>query len=220
MRRRHFLTLSAQAVGGTLVYSLAREPLLISARAQSVKVPLRFFKEPEALDVAAAAARIMPADETGPGANEAGVIIYIDRQLASAYGRDQYRYTKGPFEAGPPELGWQGKETPRELYRAGLRQIAGLHQLPTELQDAKLRAIETTTFFALLRTHTLEGMFCDPMHGGNAGLIGWQLVGYPGPQMSYRDEIDRHFGQPFRVKPRSLEQITGKKPDPWEDEKG
>ena len=56
--------------------------------------------------------------------------------------------------------------------------------------------------------------------GGNAGLIGWQLVGYPGPQMSYRNEIDKHFGQPFRLKPRSLEQITGKKADPWEDEKG
>ena len=79
---------------------------------------------------------------------------------------------------------------------------------------------DSAAFFALLRTHTIEGMFCDPMHGGNAGLIGWQLVGYPGPQMSYRNEIDKHFGQPWRLKPRSLEQITGKKPDPWEDEKG
>src|SRR5205823_11128903 len=42
----------------------------------------------------------------------------------------------------------------------------------------------------------IEGMFCDPMHGGNAGLIGWQLGGYPDPQMSYRDEVDSTSGSP------------------------
>jgi gluconate 2-dehydrogenase gamma chain len=62
-------------------------------------------------------------------------------------------------------------------------------------------------------------MFSDPMHGGNAGLIGWQLVGFPGPQMSNRNEIDKHFGQPWRPKPQSLEQIMGRKPVLLEDEK-
>ena len=51
-------------------------------------------------------------------------------------------------------------------------------------------------------------------------VIGWQLVGYPGPRMSYRDEIDKHFGQPWRPKPASLEQIAGRPGKPWEDEKG
>ena len=41
-------------------------------------------------------------------------------------------------------------------------------------------------------------MFSDPMHGGNAGLIGWQLIGYPCPLMSYRDEIDKAHGLPWR----------------------
>ena len=87
-------------------------------------------------------------------------------------------------------------------------------------QDAKLKSIENSRFFQLLRTHTIEGMFSDPMHGGNAGLIGWQLVGYPGPQMSYRSEVDKHFGQPWRPKLASLEQIAGRPGKPWEDEKG
>ena len=211
MRRRQFLTLSAQAVGGVLVYSLTREPLLISTSAQSIKVPLRFFKEAEALDVAAAAGRIMPSDETGPGASEAGVIVYIDRQLASAYGRDRYRYTHGPFESGPPELGWQGKETPRDIYRAGLPTIAGIHELPADQQDAKLRGIEVTPFFTLLRAHTIEGMFCDPMHGGNADMVGWQMIGFPGPRMSYFREVDQYPGKPFRPKPVSLEQVVGRR---------
>ena len=76
--------------------------------------------------------------------------------------------------------------------------LGGFASLSPADQDAKLRAIEKSHFFQLLRQHTIEGMFCDPMHGGNAGLIGWQLVGYPGPQMSYRDEVDKHFGQPWR----------------------
>jgi len=82
-----------------------------------------------------------------------------------------------------------------------------------------LRVLATFFGFQLLRTHTIEGMFSDPMHGGNAGLIGWQMIGYPGPQMSYRNEIDKHFGQPYRPKPQSLQQIMGRAPQPWEDEK-
>ena len=54
-------------------------------------------------------------------------------------------------------------------------------------------------------------MFSDPLHGGNAGLIGWQLIGYPGPLMSHRDEIDKYHGMPYRPKPKSLEQVTGRK---------
>ena len=43
------------------------------------------FTQPEALIVAAAASRIFPSDETGPGAQEAGVAVYIDRQLAGPW---------------------------------------------------------------------------------------------------------------------------------------
>ena len=91
--------------------------------------------------------------------------------------------------------------------------------MSVEEQTKKLASIEKTHFFALLRAHTIEGMFSDPMHGGNAGLIGWQLAGFPGPQMSHRNEIDKHFGQPWRPKPQSLEQIMGQKPALLEDEK-
>ena len=218
MRRRQLLTLSAASIGGALVYTLDRSPTRVSAQSGRIQVPLRFFTEEEALDCAAAAARIFPADEAGPGANEAGVVIYIDRQLAGPYGKDRYRYAKGPFEDGVPELGYQGKLTPRQMYREGLKGIAGLARLGEAEQDARLRAIETTAFFTLLRTHTIEGMFCDPMHGGNAGMIGWQLIGFPGPRMSYRDEVETYHGREFRPKPVSLEQTMGRKVKPSEDE--
>ena len=219
MKRREFLTIPAGALGGTLLYTLAREPFRLQAQDGNVNIPLRFFSAAEARVIAAACARIFPTDATGPGANEAGVVIYIDRQLAGPYGRDKYRYTKGPFVESVPEYGYQGKESPRELYRAGLQTLAGFVDLTAEQQDEKLRSIERTTFFQMLRSHTIEGLFSDPMHGGNAGLIGWQLIGFPGPQMSYRDEIDKHFGMPYRPKPVSLQQVVGHPVHGWEDEK-
>jgi gluconate 2-dehydrogenase gamma chain len=211
--RRHFLTLSASTLGGLLIY----KPTRVHAQSETIKVPLRFFTELEALTIAASAARIFPADESGPGANEAGVVIYIDRQLASDYGRDRYRYTQPPFEPGVPEQGYQGKETPREIYRAGLKTLGRFHLLSPLDQDAMLKKIESSAFFSLLRTHTIEGMFCDPMHGGNANLIGWQLIGFPGPRMNYFDDVDRHYGVAFRPKPESLAQILGRSVRPGED---
>jgi gluconate 2-dehydrogenase gamma chain len=219
MRRRHFLTFSATAVGGVLVFTLDRKPMRVHAQNKStVRVPLRFFDEREALLVSAATARIMPGDATGPGAAEGGVVIYIDRQLAGPYGRDRYRYTQPPFEDGLPEHGYQGKATPREVYREGLPLLGpDFDRLTPATQDEKLRAIETTYFFRLLRQHTIEGMFSDPMHGGNADMIGWQMIGYPGPYMSWTNHIDQHYGKPFRPKPRSLREVVGHAVKPSED---
>ena len=220
MKRREFLTVPAAAIGGSLLYTLAGEPVRLQAQNGTVKLPLRFFTADEARVVVAACSRIFPSDASGPGATEAGVVIFIDRQLAGPYGRDKFRYTKGPFLESYPEHGYQGKESPSETYRAGIKTLGDFASLSPADQDARLKSIEKSRFSQLLRAHTIEGMFSDPMHGGNAGLIGWQLVGYPGPQMSYRNEIDKHFGQPWRPKPASLEQVMGRPGKPWEDENG
>lgn len=218
MRRRHFLTLSAAGLGGILIYSLDGKIFRLSADDKPVRIPLRFFTETEALIVSAAVARIFPSDDSGPGAREAGVAIFIDRQLAGAYGRDRYRYTQPPFEDAPPEFGYQGKATPREVYREGLRNLKNLHLLSLADQDAALRQIEDSYFFALLKRNTIEGMFSDPLHGGNAGMIGWQLIGFPGPRMSNLEDIETHYGEPFRPKPVSLRESTGSKIRATEDE--
>ena len=219
MRRREFLTLSAASIGGVLVYSLDRKVSRLSAQTkQSIRIPLRFFSQSEALIVAAASSRIFPSDEAGPGAHEAGVAAYIDRQLAGPWGRDRHRYTKGPFEENAPvEFGYQGQATPQQIYRQGLKSLAGFDRLEPAEQDQKLKQIETTVFFSLLRQNTIEGMFCDPIHGGNADMVGWQLIGYPGPRMSNLDDVDKHFGEAFRPKPVSLRQATGRKVRPSED---
>lgn len=219
MKRRHFLTLSATGLGSVLMYSLEQKNFSALAQGKSVRIPLRFFTETEALIVAAAASRIFPSDESGPGAREAGVAVYIDRQLAGPYGRDARRYTQEPFEEGPAELGYQGKATPRQIYREGLKDLAGLHRLPPVEQDKALQKIETSHFFTLLRAHTIEGMFCDPLHGGNKNLVGWKLIGFPGPRFSNKDDIDKHFGEAFRPAPTTLYQMAGHALHPSEEEK-
>jgi gluconate 2-dehydrogenase gamma chain len=218
MRRRHFLTLSAATLGGVLVYSLDRKASLLASEQKPLRIPLRFLTETEALIVAAAASRIFPSDDSGPGAREAGVSIYIDRQLAGPYGRDRFRYIQPPFEDAPAVLGYQGKQTPREIYREGLKGLKGFHLLYPDHQDISLQQIESSVFFALLCQNTIEGMFCDPIHGGNAGMVGWQLLGFPGPRMSNYDEIEKYNGKPFRPKPASLSQVTHAKIRPSEDE--
>ena len=220
MKRREFIILPAKSLGGLLLYTLTRKLIRLNAQEGTVRVPLRFFTAKEAAVIAAACERIFPSDESGPGAKEAGVSIYIDRQLAGPYGLDRYRYTKGPFVESVPEHGYQGKANPQEIYHEGLQQLGeDFAELDVAKQDEKLRAIESTRFFRMLRTDTIEGMLSDPMHGGNAGLIGWQLIGYPGPQMSYLANIDKSYGKTLERKPLSLEQVVGHPVRGWEEER-
>jgi gluconate 2-dehydrogenase gamma chain len=219
MKRREFIELSSQSIGGLLIYSLTSAPMVVRAQEGRVRVPLRFFVEQQAKVIMAACERIFPANESGPGATQAGVVVYIDRQLAGPYGTDKNRYTQPPFVESAPGHGYQGKENPQEIYRAGIQKLGpDFVELDGAKQDERLKGIEKTYFFQLLRQHTIEGMFCDPMHGGNADLIGWQMLGYPGPQMSFRDQIGKYNGVAYRPKPQSLEQILGYPVKPWEDE--
>jgi gluconate 2-dehydrogenase gamma chain len=204
------------------VYSLDRRASRLFAQeksSQSLKIPLRFFTEAEALIVAAAASRIFPSDDSGIGAREAGVVIYIDRQLSGPWGHDRHRYTHGPFDEGaPPEFGYQGAAPPIDIYRQGLKSLKGFDTLTPSEQDEKLKQIEKSAFFDLLRRNTIEGMFCDPQHGGNVDMVGWQLIGFPGPRMSNLSEIEKYRGEAFRPKPVSLAQVTRRPNRPGEDE--
>lgn len=65
------------------------------------------------------------------------------------------------------------------------------------------------TFFSMIRTDTLEGMFSDPIYGGNRGLVGWTLIGFPGPQRSYSPQ-ELKIGTDRR--PQSLDGLEAMNP--------
>ena len=74
---------------------------------------------------------------------------------------------------------WPPLTTP--LSARGAKRFVDL--APAE-QDAVLRSLEGTPFFALVRAHTIQGTFCDPAYGGNANFVGWDLIGYPGVRLN------------------------------------
>jgi gluconate 2-dehydrogenase gamma chain len=133
-------------------------------RAQTTAGPrLVWFDPAAAAEIKAIAARIIPDDDT-PGADQAGVIWFIDGALAG-YDQDQRElYKRGLAET----------EAKRAEMFPGSTSIAGL---APDQQVTLLKAIETTEFFRQVRIHTVLGFFCHPMHGGNRGMVGWKLIG-------------------------------------------
>lgn len=65
-------------------------------------------------------------------------------------------------------------------------------------------------FFSTLRADTIEGMFADPLYGGNAGMVGWALIGYPGSQRSYSPHEMLHGAD---REPQPMHQLTAMNPD-------
>jgi gluconate 2-dehydrogenase gamma chain len=181
----------------------------VRAQRDSIRVPLRFFTRAEALDVAAAAERIFPSDDAGPGAAEANVVIYIDRQLAGPYGRFEGLYMSGPFQQGTPQQGLQSSTTPADAYRRALAALdkhcrdafgAPFAQLADERKDEVITGLEngslkiagTEGFFHQLLNDTQEGFLADPVYGGNRDMVAWKMIGFPGARYDYRDWVDRH----------------------------
>ena len=131
----------------------------------------------------AIAARLIPSDEDGPGAREAEVVRYVLRALEDEYSVHQPAYASGLAAVDE---------------HAKSRFGNGFVGLTLEQQDALLVNLEqgqatgflpsASAFFELLRQHALEGMFGDPSWGGNAGFVGWQLLGYPGPRAVWTEE--------------------------------
>lgn len=187
---------------------------------------LRFLTPRQAEIVAAIAERIFPADAEGPGASAAGVVDYIDRQLAGSWGQGGRMYLTGPFLT--PEDGGHGPQSPlapADVYRIGLEAVDALArqqhgdkflELVTSQQDAILSALQLGTlelggiasaeFFQLIRQNVIEGLFADPAYGGNRDLIGWRWLGYPGDPArhgDYGEHIDA-FDKPHVVEPKPM----------------
>ena len=74
-----------------------------------------FFTAEERATTAVICARLIPSDEDGPGATEADVISFLDRQMAGFYGRGQHWYMEGPFAEGTATQGYQSNTLPRSF---------------------------------------------------------------------------------------------------------
>ena len=212
--RKTFTTVPTAVAGYALIHSTLSEAA--SPSPAPVYQP-QFFTTAEWLFIHAAVARLIPNDELGVGAIEAGVPEFIDRQMEAPYGHGALWYMQGPFvTTAAPEFGHQLKLVPREIYRLGIAAVnhwtqtqhrAAFHELSIDLQDELLQQLEQGTItlaelpssllFSQLLQNTREGFFSDPQHGGNRGLAGWKLVGFPGARADFMDWVERNERYPF-----------------------
>jgi len=184
-----------------------------------------FLSAAEVAFLDAAVARLVPADELGPGAKEAGVTYFIDQQLFGGFGTMAKMYRQGPHAEGTPQQGYQSPLTPQEVYRAAIAEVnaacakqygKSFDKLASAQQDEVLRALDEGKFaleavpprffFNLLLDNTVEGFFSDPIYGGNRDKLGWKLVGFPGVAAVYTQHVEKH-GVPYDALPVSIVDI-------------
>jgi gluconate 2-dehydrogenase gamma chain len=182
-----------------------------------------FFTADEWRFVTAAADRLIPHDEHGPGAVELGVPEFLDRHMQTPYAAGDIWYLQGPFMKAEPEFGYQGKLPLRDIIRVGIKafdkhcaasfggkKFADLDKAQQEalLKDAeagklKFDDISAKTFFSNLLAEVKNGYFSDPKHGGNKGMGSWKMIGYPGMRADYLDWVEVR-DKPYPIGPVDL----------------
>ena len=188
--RRQFIKIASLATG---VAAVAQSPLAWGRSAAGKLLPYapKTLTEIELATLKAVMARLIPADASSGGAVEARAYAYVDIALASTYAAQLPVYR-------------QGLAALASLAKAG--GAASATALPAKDMDALLTRLEAggvtesisdaakqnlsfadggKSFFAMLRQHTVEGTFSDPMYGGNQNFVGWRIIAYPGVQYVY-----------------------------------
>jgi gluconate 2-dehydrogenase gamma chain len=179
-------------------------PMLEAAKPQAIRLEaLETLTAAEADTLEAIVARLIPTDENGPGATEARAAHYIDRALTGPL-----RGSRGAYAAGLAAIDAYAQST----------KGAAFAKLTAPDQDAVLADMEknvatgftpnAATFFNLVRTHTIQGTFCDPYYGGNADFVGWDLIGYPGIRMVVTADEQRMTARPTPVRQSAYADAT------------
>jgi gluconate 2-dehydrogenase gamma chain len=159
-----------------------------------------FFTPTEAAFIESLVDHMVPADHLTPKGTDLGINIFIDRALAGSWGKGDRMYMQGPWKIGTPSQGYQSPLLPAQLYRAG---IAASNQTSEKMYGKTFDLLDATqkddllkqldagkiafegglpskTFFNILYKSVVDGMFADPIYGGNANKAGWKMLGFPG----------------------------------------
>jgi gluconate 2-dehydrogenase gamma chain len=231
--RRRFLLGATTAVAAGLAQSVT-----INAEAQTApRAPATAPSSPgsagpetllvltaaEAAFLSAVADTMIPADELTPSGTDCGIVAFIDRQLASAWGGGAKMYRSGPFRSAKPEYGYQLPLAPREYFATGIaaanawtRKTYGKDYdlLPARDREAALKTMEqgkaqlgalsSRQFVDALLDIVMEGFFADPMYGGNRNKVSWKMVGFPGLPALYANLIEQYRDRRYGADPQSI----------------
>jgi gluconate 2-dehydrogenase gamma chain len=169
----------------------------------------QYLKPDEAAFVEALVDTMIPADDLTPKGTDVGINIFIDRALADGWGKGDRLYMQGPWKQGHPNQGYQLALTPAQLWRAGIEATnahcvktlgKAFDQLSVAQRDQVLRDLDAgrvtfdnglpaRSFWAMVYQNVMEGLFSDPIYGGNQDKAGWKLVGFPGVIQNNRNHV-------------------------------
>ena len=135
-----------------------------------------FLSDEQAGTLGAICDQIVPADDF-PSATQAGVLDYIDKQLVRPYRRHQEAYRDGLQKSDASS---------RTRFGKGLTELAPAQQLEAVTQISS----EQPEFFELVRTHTFQGYYGSPRHGGNRDAVSWKMLGLTEPPVRGRAQYD------------------------------
>ncbi|QCP53113.1 gluconate 2-dehydrogenase subunit 3 family protein [Trinickia violacea] len=158
-----------------------------------------------------------PADQYTPNGVDCGLAIYIDRQLAGAFGQGAKRYLRGPFGTGRPEQGPQLPLTPEQHFKAGIAEVNAAARAranktfdqfsPAEADDflhdlaggkVKGKDLDLAYWFnSLVYPLFTQACFADPIYGGNFDKVFWRMIGYPGLPATHAIDMVQYRGKPY-----------------------
>ena len=206
----------------------AQQAAAASAAAGSAAAGYSFLNLEEAAFVEALVDHMVPADDLTPKGTDIGINIYIDRALAGAWGKGDRLYNQGPWKLGVPSQGYQLPLTPAQLYRAGIA-AANVHcqktygkpfdRLDEKQREEVLQGLSTgkitfegglpaRVFWTTVYQTVMEGMFSDPIYGGNRNKAGWKLIGFPGVIEVNRENVAKYLDKPFPANPLSIADMS------------
>jgi hypothetical protein len=174
----------------------------------SAETTYRYLTPHQAAVLDAATRRLIPGPDdcplelASPGAHEANVVNFLDLMLSVFDVTPADVHAGGPWSnrAGGSEdfmavfvplnraqtYAWQQRLTQlRSQYTSGialLDQLAGgdFTAVKPAKQDLILVYGQAASFTNLLFGHTIEAMYSNPEYGGNANLVGWLDIKFPG----------------------------------------
>jgi gluconate 2-dehydrogenase gamma chain len=229
--RRAFLksavTSGAAAVTGTVRMALP-ETTHAQSTATTTAPAYSFLNLDEAAFIETLVDHMVPADDLTPKGTDLGINIYIDRALSGGWGKGERLYAQGPWKPGLPSQGYQLPLTPAHLFRAGIegcnaycRKTYG--KTFDRLDDAQRQAVllgmsegkisfdsglPVRVFWTALYQTVMEGMFADPIHGGNRDKAGWKLIGFPGAIAVHRENVGKYRDKKFPADPKSIADLS------------
>ena len=182
LSRRHFVQMAVIGSGSLLLFPRCSN--------LSDKSSWRFFSEKEAFLVDAIVEQIIPADEW-PGAKEAGVTNFIDKQLVGPYIPFQEQYKSALvavdnsceilYKKSFEDLSWNEQTNFLKRMEVGKLSDLRMDNIKGQPENKIWEDGSDRSFFNMIRNHTMQGFYGSPRHGGNKNYVSYKMIGLDNP---------------------------------------